>query len=331
MLETLDLTNARSRELSFHFVSAIFLFVVEYITANQSYCEGEINLTFSQRNGYSNIRTQLQLDQIDGPLKNSIWNVLTSCFWPKISIATYPSSNGALHALMLNLWRDFFKLPVDQMPYDLHDAVKTFRTAYFNEKTEWFIIYDLVEFIAIYLDKIKHNYNNTFMIKNMAFMKMCNEVFQNEMSGYRFVEGIITPITSPVEIDEIEKGILHKGLYSGASTHINQALSMLSNRKNPDFRNSIKESISAVESVCKVLTNNPSATLGEALKKMDENNVKLHPALKESFNKLYGYTSDEKGIRHALTSNENQLNFDDAKFMLVSCSAFCNYLIAKSE
>jgi hypothetical protein len=44
---------------------------------------------------------------------------------------------------------------------------------------------------------------------------------------------------------------------------------------------------------------------------------------------MYGYTSDAQGIRHALMDEPN-LSFEDAKFMLVSCSAFVNYLIAKA-
>ena len=29
----------------------------------------------------------------------------------------------------------------------------------------------------------------------------------------------------------------------------------------------------------------------------------LHPALRQAFNNLYGYTSDEEGIRHPLLDN----------------------------
>ena len=59
-----------------------------------------------------------------------------------------------------------------------------------------------------------------------------------------------------------------------------------------------------------------------------EEKIEIHPALKKAFNNLYGYTSDSGGIRHASLSESN-LKFEDAKFMLVSCSAFTNYLIAK--
>jgi len=56
----------------------------------------------------------------------------------------------------------------------------------------------------------------------------------------------------------------------------------------------------------------------------------MHSALKSAFSSLYGYTSDADGIRHALL-NEPNLYFEDAKFMLVSCSTFINYLIIKAS
>ncbi len=51
---------------------------------------------------------------------------------------------------------------------------------------------------------------------------------------------------------------------------------------------------------------------------------------KEAFNKLYGYTSDKSGIRHNGGVDENT-TFEEAQYMLVSCSAFLNYLICIYE
>lgn len=99
----------------------------------------------------------------------------------------------------------------------------------------------------------------------------------------------------------------------------------MNNRETPDYRNSIKESISAVESLAKVLSGSDKATLGEALKEIEKNG-KLHSALKSAFSSLYGYTNDAEGIRHALL-DESSLTKADARFMLVSCSSFVNYLI----
>jgi len=115
----------------------------------------------------------------------------------------------------------------------------------------------------------------------------------------------------------------------GIHAHLKRALDLLADRKSPDYRNSIKESISAVEAICNLIAGKKKATLGQALKKI-EDKVGLHPALKSAFSSLHGYTSNAEGIRHALLDEPN-LSFEDAKFMLVSCSAFVNYLISKAS
>lgn len=41
--------------------------------------------------------------------------------------------------------------------------------------------------------------------------------------------------------------------------------------------------------------------------------------------KLYAYTSDEGGIRHAMLDEPN-LTAADARYFLLSCTSFVNYL-----
>jgi len=103
----------------------------------------------------------------------------------------------------------------------------------------------------------------------------------------------------------------------------------MASKKSPDYANSIKESISAVEAISQLITGNQKATLGDALRQL-ENKLGggIHPALRNAFNSLYGYTSDAQGIRHALLG-KSDLDVEDAKFMLIACSAFINYLVVK--
>ena len=114
---------------------------------------------------------------------------------------------------------------------------------------------------------------------------------------------------------------------AGVSAHIECALEHYADRENPNYRNSIKESISAVESIARVVSGRDKATLGDALKTIEESG-QLHPALKKGFLNLYGYTSDEQGIRHAMLDEPN-LTAADARYFLVSCSSFVNYLKAQ--
>ena len=160
-----------------------------------------------------------------------------------------------------------------------------------------------------------------------SFCVACNAVLERENAAYRLVAREVTEITSPEEIDAIECAIADSSRCAGVHAHLRQALSHLSDRKSPDYRNSIKESISAVEALCQRITSDANATLGKALKAI-EPQIELHPALREAFSKLYGYTSDADGIRHAMME-EPSLSHADAQFMLVVCSAFVSLVLGK--
>jgi len=69
-------------------------------------------------------------------------------------------------------------------------------------------------------------------------MKACNSVLESEVSAYRFVGGKIIQMTSEEEISEIEEA-LGKPLKS-VRTHLKRALDLLSDKKAPDYRNSLK-------------------------------------------------------------------------------------------
>src|SRR5581483_9551223 len=96
----------------------------------------------------------------------------------------------------------------------------------------------------------------------------------------------------------------------GAAEHLRDALEQLADRVSPNYRNSIKDSISAVESVVKVIAGT-NARLGKALKRLTDAGIDIHPSLREGFSKLYGYSSDADGIRHAMMEESN-LGQDDA-------------------
>jgi hypothetical protein len=147
---------------------------------------------------------------------------------------------------------------------------------------------------------------------------------EKEVSAYRFVNGLVSRITDEVEVAEIDLALA--GRQGPVRTHLRRALELLSDRESPDYRNSIKESISAVESLVATVVGE-KGTLGQLVKKL-EDEIDLHPALRTAFGNLYGYTSDEGGIRHAILESKNVV-FEDAKFFLVVCSAFVNIVESK--
>jgi len=268
---------------------------------------------FSHRMGLKPTKIKIQINSMDNDLRNGLWNALFIFYWKHAREISYKKN---MDTLIKRLWVYYFKQPLDTLDNFWSTSYNKIRKYFFD--CEWYEVYDFLEFIA---DKYPDDSVNT------KFMSFCNSVLERELSAYRFVSGKITKITSEVELSEVEKALEITEPLKAVNTHLRRALDLLSDRKSPDYRNSIKESISAVESICKLITGEKKATLGQALKKI-ESKVKLHTALISAFEKLYGYTSNAEGIRHALC-NEPNLSFEDAKFMLVSCSAFINYLIEK--
>jgi hypothetical protein len=116
--------------------------------------------------------------------------------------------------------------------------------------------------------------------------------------------------------------------FDGSKTHLQAALDAL-NKQRP--RDVVRESIHAVESAIRDYTGDAAATLSKGLRKLAGRSG-AHKALMEAFEKLYAYTSDEKGIRHSLVLAENQnVGFEEALFFLSACSAFVAYLSLKSK
>jgi len=278
---------------------------------------------FSERMGLKRGRTQFQVDEVDYKLRSRLWNKFISIYWSEL-LRDYRT----FREFAEKLWDNYFKRPIDTIPENPHKCYEEIRKYFFNCK--WFEVYDLLEFIV-------ENSPVIFLVNspNMpslvdVFKSECNKILEEELSAYKFVGNRITKITTKEEINEIEDALMYPP--KNVRQHIENALKLLSDRKNPDYRNSIKESISAVEAICRLIAKSEKATLGQALDIIkNRGDIEIHPSLVETFKKLYGYTSSANGIRHALTEEKAKVGFEEAKFMLVVCSAFVNYLTSKSK
>jgi hypothetical protein len=275
-------------------------------------------MRFSERIGKRQPKIEIQLDSMDEDLQNGLWNVLNIYIFDPMQ-ASDGLSYSPFRGVIESIWFNFFKEPLDQLPYGTSRVVSFLRERFFS--WDYLEVYDFIDFVA--------NLDHPPFDKE-HFIEMFNFILKRELSGYRFVSGQLAPITNPVEIAEVEKAIANSltANQKGVNIHLQAALDMLADKKSPDYRNSIKESISAVESICQVMTADPKAELGKALKVLKQK-VQIHGALEQGFSKMYGYTSDSDGIRHAML-DESQLDQEDALFMLVACSAFINYLTVKA-
>ena len=93
----------------------------------------------------------------------------------------------------------------------------------------------------------------------------------------------------------------------------------------------MKEAISAVEPALSIINGERSKNMTEALSVSERKGIVFHPALKAGILRIYGWTSDEEGIRHAAFSDDNRIDDQVAKLMLVLCSALLNYLVVISK
>lgn len=275
-------------------------------------------MKFSDRIGVTSVPDVLLTDSMPGALRNSLWNLL---------LRTIFNVRNEFHPQVTEMSAEyFFKIAVDTLPTILSMQVEWLKKLFYNAELPWWQIYNFIEFLA----------NNCGIDKTISwleredFINETNATLEREMSGFRFIGGVLAPITNADEIESIRDAATdaqHHG-FSGVNQHLLAAVSLLSQKPTPNYRNSIKESISALESLSKQITGQTGGGLERALTKLDES-IHFHGAFKAGLLSLYGYTSDESGIRHAIL-NEPQVGFDEAKFMLVVCSALVNFIVMKA-
>ena len=264
---------------------------------------------FSEKYGYTHKKI-IQNETISNELRKRIWNLFyrteIDCSGLDNQILRIGQSRSSKIESII----------ADKLGFE-HDVENRLKL-YLIEKCSWFEVYNFVE---IHLQSLPEE-------ERTKRSQQYNQLFENEKSGYRIINGEVVPIVSAEEIHAIDSAINSK--YDSVRTHIKKALSLYSDFEKPDYENSIKESISAVEAMCCIIIDETGsqATLGKTIKKLKDKGIHIHPAMESAFSSLYGYTSDENGIRHGGIDFTNA-PAEDAKYMLITCSAFVNYLIEK--
>jgi len=248
---------------------------------------------------------------------------LRNCLWNEIYELFLESERWHDWAVRY-FWKEFAKRPLDDLRNYRSSRIDQVKSEF--ESREWYDVYNCVELFAK-MPAPSRDEHGQFARTKDTFVSRCNLIFEREFAAWRFLGKELVPITTEEELAAVQEASQLGGKFQSVSEHIKTSLRLLSDRASPDYRNSIKESISAVEAAVRILSGKEKAELGDGLNLLEKQG-KLHGALKAAFSSLYGYTSDANGIRHALTE-EPDLDQADAVFMLVTCSSFCNYLISK--
>ncbi len=284
------------------------------INRNNSPC----HLTFSQRYSYEPVPEPMRLEEISEDLRREVWNVIREkLLRHRRHYAGYYLDEGAkrfCERVLGKLW----KQPEDQINTNYENVLNSFKQVALQR--EFNRVLDLVEIIVNDRDatgELKERLRDLF--ENSAAYRL-----DTSRRPYRFF-----PQTSKEQGESVRQAIetLHQGGMQGAATHLRQAAEHINARQYGD---SITDSVHAVESVARVLDSGASQTLGPALDSLERGGLLNHPALKEAFKKLYGYTSDEQGIRHALLDKDSpDVGLDESMFMFGACASFAAYLVNK--
>ncbi len=273
------------------------------------------NQLFSQHMGLE--KKELQTNSMDNDLRMRIWNVMykfyfdQSCFYnnrhKNIKFVHEPITKSQIFS---KIFDSIFKEDASNYLH-ITDVKDRF------SKIKWYKVYDLVDFMLL-----------NFPLNTDALRDELNRVLKEESAGYRIGDNKVIPITNKLEMDEVSKA-QHTAM-DEINKHVRSSVALLSNKESPDPPNAIKEAISAVEALCRKISGDNNASLGQALCKIKEKRPKLIDGhLEEAVKKLYKFSNDSSGVRHSHAEGKTQVSFDEAKFMVVVCSAIVNYLIMR--
>lgn len=253
----------------------------------------------------------LKKDEMPESLRNRIWNVFYYRIFKRLDDMVNKWTPPWTYVFIKEIWSRIFK---DDIAIIEQYAGPISRIKYFLSHCKWFEVYDFIELFAVSYEED---------IERGKILNELNDVFIEEKTFYRIINNILVPLTSEEEIAEIEKVLNISYKFKPISDHLSKALEYFSKRPESDNANSIKESISAVESLVQIILGE-KGTLSDLINKLN-----VHPAMKKGFEKLYSWTSDDSGIRHGEFGESFPCDESEARYMLVTCSAFLNYVMAK--
>lgn len=266
--------------------------------------------TFAEREGVKALPRQLELREVSQEVRARVWTIIHE------SIEANTKYDALEHVTRVFVWETILKSTWIRLDHNFSDE--------FSVKPREIVQYAKSKMLLPYAEFLE-------FLEFVAQHKSCprwlvgqlNTQFESCGFAYRIIDGTVVPIANEQMAEAFQCAIeqLNAG-FSGAQQHLKAAASSLTAGKYAD---TVRESIHAVESVaCQICPG--EGTLGAALNEF-EKKYKLHPALKQGFKNLYGYTNDEQGIRHALINEENaQVGEDEALYMLGACASFASFL-----
>ena len=283
------------------------------------------HLTFSQRHGYETLPEPMRLEEISDELRREIWSIIKEYLYDIRRQTTAMSSRRSSGFSFNQKHTLFFQRVFSRHLGEIEPNVSYSHVieCFFNtiSKHKFNRILDLLEH---FINDRESPLHVTEKISSMFQYYSASYRLDLSRRLYRFIPNVTEEQGKATQqaLDTIAKGGM-----DGASSHFRQASDHINAQQYAD---AITDCIHAVESVARIIDPKSSTTLKPALRSLEQAGVLNHPALKQAFLHLYGYTSDEQGLRHALLDQDAaDVGLEEAVFMFGTCASFAAYLTQK--
>ena len=200
---------------------------------------------------------------------------------------------------------------------------------------EWYQFFDFVELIGYEIRAIENQYESEFLWEDdeyphfrfSGYKDSLNKLFIRERVGWRLdKEGHLQralPKSLSSRLEKTDENLRDE--FEPARQHYQKARKYAL-QPNPDPENSIKEMVSAIESIARTIYPR-STTLGDALKNMRADGF-LPKMLVPMFEKFYAYTCAEPAIRHGAKESSSVKQMDAEMIMHIG-AALIRYIIER--
>lgn len=188
------------------------------------------------------------------------------------------------------------------------------------EESMWDEFYDILEAVA-------HHVAVFYGYQNDNFANDVNAVLGRNFVAYGLREGRVERVGTKLEDQVVAeaRSILRDEDLAGPNDQLLKAIGFFSQRPEPDEENCVKEAIGAAEGVARVLLNEPSILLNNAVKEIGKSKG-VHPTLQKLIADLYAYRGDAEGAAHGKTGAKPEIRLEDAELVINTSAAVIVYM-----
>ena len=281
------------------------------------------SLTFSQREGKTVLPDAMKLGDVPRRFRVVLWREIYTRIKQEAVAGDHYRKNSLMRAYISAYQEYVMEVYYDDIkrrPSEQSELMKSLIA-----DGEYHQVLTLIEFIL----------RGSLGRKDKSLHRAFLQIFEESPMAYFVDDPQESPTICPRQdkiSGEVVAGamnVIREGGLVGAKTHLTKAANFINEGR---YEDSIVQSAHAIESVARAIAPDDCKTLKPALNSLERHEILNHRALKDAFLKLYGYTSDKQGLRHAILEDKGKPpDLDEAVFFYGACACFAAYLTKKSR